>query len=264
MTDQERQMIEALAKRIQDAPAPQIDRDADDLIRRTIGARTDALYILTQTVLIQEMALTQAKAQIDELKQRVASAGDSSSSFLGSRPAERGAQAGGWGQESRVQQPGGYRGSSYQESGYQQPPVPPRQYAPTSPEPSGGGAFSGFLRNAATTAAGVVAGELAFSSLASIFGHHSGGFLGGGGGFFGGDSPVSPVSETIINNYYEDDRDKGAVHDRTDDATRDDDRDASASDSDLQDVSDDGSDDNSDDYSSNADAGYDDSGSSDV
>ena len=40
MTDQERQMIEALAKRIQDAPAPQIDRDADDLIRRTIGART--------------------------------------------------------------------------------------------------------------------------------------------------------------------------------------------------------------------------------
>ena len=264
MTDQERQMIEALGKRIQDAPAPQIDRDADNLIRRTIGARTDALYILTQTVLIQEMALTQAKAQIDELKQRVASAGDSSSSFLGSRPTERGPQAGGWGQESRVQQPGGYRGSSYQESGYQQPPVPPRQSAPTSPEPSGGGAFSGFLRNAATTAAGVVAGELAFSSLASIFGHHSGGFLGGGGGFFGGGSPVSPVSETIINNYYEDDRDKGAVHDRIDDATRDDDRNASASDSDLQDVSDDGSDDNADDYSSNDDTGYDDSGSSDV
>jgi len=47
MTDQERQMIEALAKRIQDAPAPQIDRDADDLIRRAIGARPDALYILT-------------------------------------------------------------------------------------------------------------------------------------------------------------------------------------------------------------------------
>ena len=103
MTDQERQMIEALAKRIQDAPAPQIDRDADDLIRRTIGARTDALYILTQTVLIQEMALTEAKAQIDELKQRVVPAGAGSSSFLGSSPAERGPQAGGWGQESRAQ-----------------------------------------------------------------------------------------------------------------------------------------------------------------
>jgi len=251
MTDQERQMIEALAKRIQDAPAPQIDRDADDLIRRTIGARTDALYILTQTVLIQEMALTQAKAQIDELKQRVNSAG--SSSFLGSNSAERGPQA------------GGYRGSSYQESGYQQQPVPPPQYAPPSPQPSGGGAFSGFLRNAATTAAGVVAGELAFSSLASIFGHQSGGFFGGGGGFFGGGSPVSPVSETIINNYYEDDRDRVALNERTDGAAHDEDRYASGSDSGLQDVYDDGSDDNSDDYSSNDDTGYDDdSGSSDV
>jgi uncharacterized protein len=264
MTDQERQMIDAVAKRIQDAPAPQIDRDADDLIRRTIGARTDALYILTQTVLLQEMALTQAKAQIDELKQRVASAGDSSSSFLGSSPAERGPQAGGWAQESKVQQSGGYRGSSYQESGYQQPPIPPPQYAPPSPQPSGGGAFSGFLRNAATTAAGVVAGELAFSSLASILGHHPGGFFGGGGGFFGGGSPASPVSETIINNYYEDDRERGALDDRPEDAGRDEDRYASGSDSDLQDVSDDGSDDDSDDYSSSDDTGYDDSGSSDV
>ena len=264
MTDQERQMIEGLAKRIQDAPAPQIDRDADDLIRRTIGARTDALYILTQTVLIQEMALTQAKAQIDELKQRVASAGDSSSSFLGSSPAERGPQAGGWGQESRAQQPGGYRAWS-QESASQEPPVPPPQYAPPSPQPSGGGVFSDFLRNAATTAAGVVAGELAFSSLASIFGHHAGGFFGGGGGFFGGGSPASPVSETIINNYYEDDRDRGVRDDRPDDAARDEDRYASGSDSGLQDVGDDGSDDNSDDDSSNDDTGYDDdSGSSDV
>jgi uncharacterized protein len=83
MTDQERQMIGAQAKRIQDTPAPQIDRDANDLIRHAIGARTDALYILTQTVLIQEMALTQVKAQIDQLKQRVPAAGAGSSSFLG-------------------------------------------------------------------------------------------------------------------------------------------------------------------------------------
>ena len=267
MTDQERQMIETLAKRIQDAPAPQIDRDADDLIRRAIGARTDALYILTQTVLIQEMALTQAKAQIDELKQRVPSTGGSSSSFLGSMPGERKPQAGSSGQESRVQQPGGYRGSNYQESGYHQQPAPPPQYAPPSPEPSGGGAFSGFLRNAATTAAGVVAGELAFSTLASIFGGRSGGF-GGGGGFLGGGSPASPVSETIINNYYEGDRDRGAQDQRTDDAAHDEDQYASDSDSGLEDVADDvtddGGDDNSEDYSSDDDTSYDDdSGSSD-
>jgi len=264
MTDQERQMIQALAKRIQDAPAPQIDRDADDLIRRTIGARTDALYILTQTVLIQEMALTQAKAQIDELKQRVASAGDSSSSFLGSTSAERAPQPAGWAEETGVQRPGGYRGSGYQKSGYQEPQNPPQPYAPPSPQPLGGGGFSDFLRNAATTAAGVVAGELVFSSLASIFGHHSGGFLGGGGGFFDSASPVSPVSETIINNYYEDDRDRGGRDDRSYDTARDDDRNASGSDSGLQDVSDD-SDDPSGEYSSDDDSGYDgDSGSSDV
>jgi hypothetical protein len=261
MTDQERQMIEALEKRIQEAPAPQIDRDADDLIGRTIGARRDALYILTQTVLIQEMALTQAKAQIDELRQRVPAAGTGSSSFLGSSSPQQGRG----GQETGVRQPGGYRGSGYQESGYQQPLTPPQQYAPPARQPSGSGAFSGFLRSAATTAAGVVAGELAFSTLASIFGHHSGGFFGGGGGFFGGGSPVSPVSETIINNnYYEEDWDRRGRDERGSDVAQDDDRYASSSESGLQDVSD-GSDDNSEDYPSDDDSGYDDdSGSSDV
>ena len=68
MTDEERQLIQGLTDRIRNAPAPQIDRDADNLIRQNIGQRPDALYILTQTVLIQEMALTQAKQQIEQLK----------------------------------------------------------------------------------------------------------------------------------------------------------------------------------------------------
>ena len=70
MTEQERQLISGLAERIRNAPPPQIDRDAYDLILHTIGTRPDALYILTQTVLIQEMALNQAKAQIEELKRQ--------------------------------------------------------------------------------------------------------------------------------------------------------------------------------------------------
>ena len=69
MTEQERQLIQGLATRIQNAPPPQIDREADELIRRSI-TRPDALYLLVQTVLIQDMALNQAKAQIDDLKQR--------------------------------------------------------------------------------------------------------------------------------------------------------------------------------------------------
>ena len=197
MTDQERQLIQDLASRIQNAPAPQIDREADELIRRTIGSRPDALYILTQTVLIQEMALGQAKSQIEELKRQAAQmSSQSQSTFLGN-PAGRD-----WGRENRLQQPGGYQGSNYQTGNPAPPPQP--QYGPQYDPAPAGGRFSNFLQNAATTAAGVVAGEVAFSALGSLFGGHH-----GGSGFFGGGGSVSPVSETIINNYYDDDRDRG-------------------------------------------------------
>jgi uncharacterized protein len=178
MTEQEQQLISGLAERIKNAPPPQVDRDADELIRRTIGARPDALYILTQTVLIQEMALNQAKAQIEQLRQE--GAPQQQGSFL----------------------PGAYPGAYPAQGRYQD-----AGYAPPPPPPSGGG-FSGFLHNAATTAAGVIAGEIAFDSLASLFGHRGGGF-GGGGGFFGGGGGISPGSETIINNYGDDAGDRG-------------------------------------------------------
>jgi len=162
MTEQEKQLITGLADQIKSAPAPQIDRDAYDLILHTIGTRPDALYILTQTVVLQQMALDQAKAQIEELKRQPSA--PQQGSFL----------------------PGGYQGSGYQGSGYAAPP------------PAGGG-FSSFLHNVATTAAGVIADDLAFDALTSLFGggrgyYGGGGFLGGGGG------------ETIVNNYYGDDR----------------------------------------------------------
>jgi uncharacterized protein len=172
MTEQERQLISGLGDRIRSAPAPQIDRDAYDLILHTIGTRPDALYILTQTVLIQEMALNQAKAQIEDLKRQP-------DSYSGAP------QQGGF-------LPGGYQGSSYA--------APPPAYPP--PQQQSG--FSGFLHNAAQTAAGVIAGEVAFDAISSLFGHRGGFFGGGGGGFFGGG--VSPGSETIVNNYYGDDR----------------------------------------------------------
>ncbi len=236
MTEQERQLITGLAERIRNAPAPQIDRDAYDLILHTIGSRPDVLYILTQTVLLQEMALTQAKAQIEDLKRHVDTA--QQGGFLPS------SQGSGWGQESRVQQP-----SSYQSSGY----------ATQQPPPSGGG-FSGFLHNAATTAAGVIAGEIAFDSLSSLFGHR-GGFFGGGGGFFGGGSGISPGSETIVNNYYGDSGDlqgQGGGDSRFADAA---DQDQNIS-SDIDDERDNSGDSFSSDDSSSD--GGDDGGSSDV
>jgi hypothetical protein len=278
MTEQEKQLIEELAKRIQSAPAPQIDRDADDLIRRGIGSRPDALYILTQTVLIQEMALNQAKARIDQLTREAPQA---STSFLGSNAPPPHAQApgnapppeGGGRGFGRTQPPSpraGYQGSSYQ-TGYNPPPPAqpqPQYYAPGPAAPAGGGGFSGFLHNAAQTAAGIVAGEVAFSAISSLFGH-------GGGGFFGGGGGVSPVSETIINNYYDEGHDRGSegrheldpglspdIEDRrfadtgSDDAddTRDD---SQADDSQQDDSQQDDSDDNSSDDDSSDDSGDD-------
>ena len=147
MTDQEQTLISDLADRIRSTPPPAIDRDADNLIRRTIGVRPDALYVLTQIVIMQQAALNRAQNQIEEMQQ-------------GQRPTG---------------------GGSFLQSGYAPPPPPPPQYY--APQQSG---LSGFLHNAAQTAAGVFAGELAFESLSSLFGHHGGGgggsFLEGGGG----------------------------------------------------------------------------------
>ena len=169
MTEQEKQLIAGLANRIENAPPPHIDGEADDLIRHTIGAQPDALYILTQTVLLQEMALNQARTQIEELKQRLGA------------------------QQQYAPQPGGFLPSQGGQPDYAAPQAAP---APA------GGRFSGFLHQAATTAAGVIAGDLAFEALGSLFGHR-GGFSGGGGGFFGG-NPIVPGSETVVNNYYGD------------------------------------------------------------
>jgi len=170
MTEQEKQLIAGLANRIENAPPPHIDGEADDLIRHTIGAQPDALYILTQTVLLQEMALNQARAQNEELKQRLGT------------------------QQQYAPQPGGFLPSRGGQPGYAAPQA--------APAPSGG-LFSGFLHQAATTAAGVIAGDLAFEALGSLFGHRGGFFGGGGGGFFSG-SPIVPGSDTIVNNYYGD------------------------------------------------------------
>jgi len=237
MTEQERQLIQGLTTRIQNAPPPQVDREADDLIRRSI-TRPDALYLLVQTVLIQDMALNQAKAQIDDLKQRATASGPASGFLPGESGAKPAQPGGDWGRDPHLQQP---------------PPQAAQYQAPPPPPPQSGGAFGSFLRSAATTAAGVIAGETAFSALSSIFGHHGG--YGGGSGFLSG-APISPGSETIINNYYEDDRDRGDDHGNDDDIRSIDDQDDQSYDDDA--------DDSSDDSGSDFDDSSDDDGSVDV
>jgi hypothetical protein len=178
VTPEENRMLADLAAKIAQTPAPPRDPEAEEFIRKNIGSRPDALYLMTQTVLIQNMALQQAQQQIRDLQQRAPQPGypaGSSGSFLG--------------------------------GGYQTQPQQP-QYAPAPPAASPSfmqGSGGGFLRGAAQTAAGVAAGALAFEGIRSLFEHpgYGGGGFGGGlgqAGFMGGSGPVE---ETVVNNYYD-------------------------------------------------------------
>jgi hypothetical protein len=182
VTPEERRLLTDLATKVSQTPPPARDPEAEDFIRKNIGSRPDALYLMTQTVLIQNIAIEQAQQQIRELQQRAPQpsyqSGASGSSFLGQTQ-----------QYSPPQQP---------------------QYAPPPavPAPAGGG----FLRGAMETAAGVAAGALAFEGVRSLFSHPSYGLGGGGLGF--GESGLMgggrPMEETVINNNYYDS--PGAEH----------------------------------------------------
>ncbi len=213
MTSDERNMLADLANKIAQTPAPPRDPEAEDFIRSKIGSRPDALYLMTQTVLIQNLALQHAQEQIRELQKSGGAAqipGPGGSSFLGQQtqqtPAPRMA-----GNTSAAQAP--YAA-----------PAPPTYAAPSpgGPGPSVGpsGAPS-FLRGAAQTAAGVAAGALAFEGIRSLFSHPG---YGGGSGFFGGGGIGGygpPAEESVVNNYY-DSPSGGQDYDRSSDTGNDD------------------------------------------
>ena len=223
MTPPERKLIDDLAGKLAQTQLGQKDAEAETLIRQEIGGVPDSLYMLVQTVLVQNLALEQAKAQIGDLQQRVASAQAqpaAPTSFLGSlfggshpnpppppRPAPP--QAQGYGAP-----PPGYGAPA---QGYAAPPpgygAPAPGYGAPPAAPGGG---SSFLRSAATTAAGVAAGALAFEGISSLM---HGGMGGGFGGHQGGSGFMDTAGhpgETIVNNYYDSPQD--ASSDTTDDA----------------------------------------------
>ncbi len=197
MTPQESQMLNDLARKITQTRLEEKDPEAEALLQQSLGHDQDALYKLAQTVLVQNIALDQARQQITQLQQAQQPA--HATSFLG-------------GLFGHKDNPAPPQVSYQSQGGYQQ--VPP-QYAQQAPpayaqqapqygqQPAAGGAPS-FLRSAATTAAGVAAGALAFEGVESLLHMGHGGFGGGGfggdyAGGFGGGAP----REEIINNYYD-------------------------------------------------------------
>jgi uncharacterized protein len=196
MTPQESSMLEDLVRRVEETQLTEKDPEAERLLQQGLGRDPDAIYKLAQTVLVQNLALNQARAQIQQMQQTQQAQPAHATSFLGGLlghrdPAPSGSQP------------------QYQQVPYHQAPAfqAPPQYATASPYAAPAPSPTGsFLRSAATTAAGVAAGALAFEGIEYLM-HgfsHGGGEWGGG---FGSGAP--PVEETVINNYYGDPQQAG-------------------------------------------------------
>jgi uncharacterized protein len=189
MTPQESSMVEDLVRKVQETQLTEKDPEAEQLLRQGLARDPDAIYKLAQTVLVQNLALSQARTQIQQLQQTQPPPQPArATSFLGGLLGHRKPV-------SPSPQP------PSQEVPYQQVPASQApQYATVSP--SNSSPAGSFLRSAATTAAGVAAGALAFEGIESlIHGFGYGGREWGGSGF-GSGGPA--VEETVINNYYDD------------------------------------------------------------
>jgi hypothetical protein len=189
MTPEERQLLTRLADRVRSTPPQQKDMEADQLLQQLWRERPDALYILAQTVLMQDFALNNAQGQIEAL-QRQLSQGQpryegGSGSFLGGMGGSGGQQyqarpssgsvpsVNPWGPR-----PSGDYAPPPQESGY---PGYGQGGGPSGPAMQQPSQTGGFLRSAASTAAGVAGGALLFQGINSMFSGHHGGLLGGDG-----------------------------------------------------------------------------------
>jgi hypothetical protein len=186
--------------------------------------------MLVQQVLIQEHALREAEARIRDLEDQVREAGQSQGggSFLGGLFGGRSAPA-----ESRpgsVPSVGSGRPAAPPPPRYDAPPQadPWRQAGPTgapAPTASSGG---GFLRSAATTAAGVAGGVLLGDAIRGMFGGHaaSAGVPGMGGlGGLGGTSADQRAADAYQDGQQDAEQaqeDEDAAQDAAQDAEQDD------------------------------------------
>ena len=203
MTTQEQQLIDGLIQRVNGTNLPDKDPDAEQRLRSGLGSNPNALYILAQTVLVQQYALDQAKQQIDaaraemdRMRQQASAAPPPPQKHTGFLESIFGG-----GEHTAPPQPASPPSQGYSPVQNYAPPAQPG-YAPQqttyAPQQSYGAPVGGgFLRGAAQTAAGVAAGALAFEGVESLMHGFGGSGMGGG---FGGGAP----REEVINNYYGD------------------------------------------------------------
>ena len=201
MTPQEQQMLQGLTDRINQTELRDKDPEAERYLQDTLGRNPDALYILAQTILVQQYALDQAKQQLADARNAAqAQQPQKHTSFLGNllgldnQPAPP---------PPPPQQAQYVPVPNYTPPQYGNPYGGPQYGAPQYGVPQyGAPQQGGFLRSAMQTATGVAAGALAFEGIESLmhgFGEHAGY---GGGSNFG--SLGEPARPEVINNYYGD------------------------------------------------------------
>src|ERR1700728_1593267 len=137
MTPQEQQMIDGLIERIRNTQVTDRDPEAAAHLQQGLGGNPDAIYILAQTVLVQQQALLQAQSQLQSGNAELAKLRDAA----GHPPQQ---PSGSWldrffGSSSAAPMQG-YAGQPQQPS-YGAPvyapqqPYPPQGYPPPQPYP---------------------------------------------------------------------------------------------------------------------------------
>ena len=190
MTSDERTLISNLFERLKQASSQQKDAGADEYIRTKVSEQPSAPYILVQSTLVMQQALTAAQSRIAQLEKQLAETTrptqESGGSFLSGV-----ANLFGVGQQQATSRPP-----------QTPPPLPTRpasapNYAPP-PIPQYPGRGGGFLQSALSTAAGVAGGALLFQGIQNMLGHNPGPFAGLAGPT-GEVVPSQPVENTDVN-----------------------------------------------------------------
>lgn len=143
METQDQQVIQGLFTRLGEVErqAPPRDADAEAFIKQRITQQPTAPYFMAQTIVMQEYALQQAQAKIEDLERQAQQ-----------RPAGGGLFSGLFGGDQGNRQP--------------TRTVASNQRAATPMQPGQGG---GFLAGAAQTAMGVAGGVLLGNAIAGMF-----------------------------------------------------------------------------------------------
>ena len=283
MTPQERQLVDDLFDRLAKVEGAPRDGDAIGAMQEGLRKAPNALYVLVQTVLVQDEALKRANARIQELEQAHADTQQQSGGFLDSmRDAVFGKESQPrssvpnvpppvpnrpvWnsGQVLQQSQGGGRLDQGHLDQGYGQPPYgqgygqAPGGFGSSFGGPPFGGGGSSFLGTAAAAAVGVVGGSLLLNGIRGMMGgsHHQA--FGdttiineGGASPWGNQSGGSMASEAGINDIGRSDNASGgsmfdqAAIDRQQDADQDQDDDQDAMDLDSDDFGNDGGGDDS-------------------